>query len=148
MVRHDGLASAVAWAHPKQESLLATAGGQDAKIKVWRELPGGKWEVAYQDEADFPVNCISWAPWEYGLILAAGTADGRVYIYERVENGEGQTWKKRIEQATSKPDRPSVGTGIKALAWSPAGIFHDKDDRMMLENPKQELPALRFVALS
>jgi hypothetical protein len=71
-----------------------------------------------------------------------------VYIYERVENGEGQAWNKRIEQASSKPDRPSVGTGIKAIAWGPAGIFHDKDDRMMLESLKQELPFLRFVALS
>ena len=94
------------------------------------------------------MNCISWAPWEYGLILAAGSADGRVYIYERVENGEGQSWKKRIEEALSKPVRPSVGTGVKSLAWGPAGIFYDTEDRMMLENPKQELPALRFVALS
>ena len=94
------------------------------------------------------MNCISWAPWEYGLILAAGSADGRVYIYERVENGEGQSWKKRIEEASSMPVRPSVGTGVKALAWGPPGIFYDTEDRMMLENPKQELPALRFVALS
>lgn len=32
------------------------------------------------------MNCIAWAPWEYGLILAAGTADGKIEIYTKTKD--------------------------------------------------------------
>ena len=36
----------------------------------------GTWKIIYEAQADSSVNCISWAPWEFGLILAAGAKDG------------------------------------------------------------------------
>ena len=38
------------------------------------------WDVVYEFEAAASVGTIAWAPWEYGLVLAAGAADGTVHI--------------------------------------------------------------------
>jgi protein transport protein SEC13 len=38
------------------------------------------WDKVYSFEAGASVNCICWAPWEYGLILAAGSADGKIHL--------------------------------------------------------------------
>ena len=81
-----------------------------------------KWELEFYNEAESPVNCIAWAPWEYGTILAAGTADGKFYTYERINNGDGYKWKQRIEQAYRKPDRPIIGRGVKSIVWGPSGV--------------------------
>ena len=51
---------------------------------MWKRDVNNNWEnLVYQDDLETSVNCIAWAPWEYGLILAAGLADGRVVIYAR-----------------------------------------------------------------
>lgn len=36
--------------------------------------------MVYQEQLIESVNCIEWAPWEFGLILAAGTAEGKIQI--------------------------------------------------------------------
>lgn len=128
--------------------MIASAGGQDRLIKIWRPQPNNKWELEFFDEAESPVNCIAWAPWEYGTILAAGTADGKIYSYERLTNGEGHSWKKRVEQAHPKPDKPILGRGVKSLVWGPSGVFQSPQDNLMLDKVVQDLLPLRFVTLS
>ena len=94
---HDGAAWQVAWAHPKYESLLATC-GYDKKVKIWRRGHEGDYEqLEKQFDLDDSVNCIAWAPWEYGLILAAGTAAGRVYIFSRQDSLDRDTETKWLE---------------------------------------------------
>jgi protein transport protein SEC13 len=84
---HEGPGQQVAWAHPKYENVIATA-GQDKKIKVWQEGAGStkgstKWDLIYEEILDSRVNCIAWAPWEYGMILATGTATGVLHIFTK-----------------------------------------------------------------
>ena len=67
----------MAWAHPKYESVVATC-GYDGFVKVWKRDLNNDWEnEVFAENLGSSVNCIAWAPWEYGLILAAGTAEGR-----------------------------------------------------------------------
>lgn len=45
----------------------------------------------FEFDLDSSVNCIAWAPWEYGLILAAGTAEGRLCLFMRTPE---ENWVK------------------------------------------------------
>jgi protein transport protein SEC13 len=59
--------------------VIATC-GYDKKINIWKEVKPQTWDRVYSIEANASVNSIAWAPWEYGLILAAGSADGKIHI--------------------------------------------------------------------
>ena len=56
------------------------------------------------------VNCIAWAPWEYGLILAAGTAEGRVVIIGPTQH----------EQFGVLADFIAHQSGVNGISWGPA----------------------------
>lgn len=79
----------MAWAHPKYESVVATC-GYDSYVKVWKRDLNNNWEEnsVWEQGLGSSVNCIAWAPWEYGLILAAGTAEGRLYIFVRKQDDQ------------------------------------------------------------
>ena len=80
---HEGPIWQVAWAHPKYESVVATC-GYDGFVRVWKRDLNNNWDNTVFEKELTPsasVNCICWAPWEYGLILAAGRADGRIVIF-------------------------------------------------------------------
>lgn len=81
-ISHVGPAWQVQWAHPKYENLLATC-GYDKKIKIWKEVKAQSWDVVYEFEAAASVGSITWSPWEYGLILLAGSADGTIHYIQR-----------------------------------------------------------------
>ncbi len=111
MNRHEGPVWQVAWAHPKFGNILASC-SYDCKVCIWREgsavTGSNKWvkikeytgHVASgmhlfclfcflfyrKNVLKFIVNSISWAPHEYGLILAAGSSDGKISIL---------TWKSK-----------------------------------------------------
>ena len=88
---HSGPIWQVAWAHPKYESVVATC-GYDGLVKVWKRDLNNDWEnLVFEQNLGSSVNCIAWAPWEYGLILAAGTAEGRLFIFERTPDDR---WEK------------------------------------------------------
>ena len=74
------------WAHPKYGNVLATC-GQDSKVKVWHLKEDG-WKLAFETDVGASVHCISWAPWEYGAVLAAGSENGMITVIRR----EGDTW--------------------------------------------------------
>ena len=77
---HEGPIWQVSWAHPKYESVIATC-GYDGQVRVWKRDANNNWEnLVFGIDLGSSVNCIAWAPWEYGLILAAGTAEGRLVI--------------------------------------------------------------------
>ena len=54
------------------------------------------------------MNSIAWAPWEYGLILAAGSADGRIHIIQRKQD---DSWTKTTFEAHDG--------GVNAVSWGP-----------------------------
>ena len=65
--------------------------------------------MVYQFETGASVNCISWAPWEYGLILGAGSADGKIHIVSR--KGD-DTWSLASFNAHDG--------GVNSLSWGPS----------------------------
>lgn len=80
---HEGPIWQVSWAHPKYESVIATC-GYDGLVRIWKRDSNNNWEnLVYEQNLGSSVNCIAWAPWEYGLILAAGTAEGKLVILSR-----------------------------------------------------------------
>jgi protein transport protein SEC13 len=69
----------VAWAHPKFGSLLASC-SYDSKVLLWKE-ENGVWTLIKEHAVHgASVNAISWAPHEYGLMLACASSDGKVSI--------------------------------------------------------------------
>ena len=113
---HNGPIWQVAWAHPKYDSVIAT-GGFDGCVKVWQKDANGVWdrenpsEVPRQPQRQLSsVNCLAWAPWEYGLILAVGTAEGRLTVYQREKDG---TWS--ILRSVIAHDE-----GVNGISWGPA----------------------------
>ena len=61
--------------------MIATC-GYDGRVIVWKRDNNGHWENrVFEEDLKSSVNCIAWAPWEYGLILAAGTAEGKICIF-------------------------------------------------------------------
>lgn len=64
-------------------------------------------EVARQPSS---VNCLAWAPWEYGLILAVGTAEGRLCVYERQKEGQWAVLKNLVAHEE----------GVNGISWGPA----------------------------
>ena len=55
------------------------------------------------------MNSISWAPWEYGLVLAAGSADGKIHIIQR--KGD-DNW--------SVVSLDAHDGGVNAISWGPS----------------------------
>jgi protein transport protein SEC13 len=88
--------------------VIATC-GYDKKINIWKEVKMQVWDRVYQFEAAASVNCIAWAPWEYGLFLAAGSADGKIHIISRKPD---DTWSMFSFDAHAG--------GVNAVSWGPS----------------------------
>lgn len=137
---HVGPCWQVSWAHPKYENLLATC-GYDKKIKIWKEIKAQSWDVVYEFEAAASVGSISWAPWEYGLVLLAGSADGTIHYIQR--KGD-DTWS----QATY----PAHDGGVNAVSWGPPtepSMLSHEHFSSQLQDQKGgvfSLPPKRFVS--
>ena len=89
--------------------MIATA-GYDGKVKVWKRDVNNKWDPVFENDLLSSVNCIAWAPWEYGLILAAGTAEGRLVIYVRNQDDQ---WAKIHDFIAHQ-------SGVNGISWGPA----------------------------
>lgn len=126
------------WAHPKYENILATC-GYDKKIKIWKEVKAQSWDVVYEFQAAASVGSISWAPWEYGVILGAGAADGTVHIIQR-----------KGDDSWAQLTYPGHDGGVNALSWGPATepsmLSHEHISSMVdPSHSKLVLPTKRFV---
>ena len=105
---HSGPCYEAKWAHPKFENVIATC-GFDKKINIWKEVRLGQWDRVFSFEAKVAVNTVAWAPWEYGLVLAAGVSDGKVLIISRKPD---DTWYQTEFIADN--------SGVLAVSWGPA----------------------------
>lgn len=78
---HDGPVWQVGWAHPKYGNVLASC-SYDGKVCVWKEEQMNQWGKIHEQNvsAQASVNSIAWGPYQAGLVLAAGSSDGRVVI--------------------------------------------------------------------
>ena len=66
-----------------------------------------------------PVLCLRWSP--HGALLAAGTMDGKVFIFALRGGREGDEGKKGYELALVAQRAEHSATWVNALAWSPDG---------------------------
>ena len=76
---------------------------------MWKEVNINNWQLVYSIEAEASVNCVSWCAWEYGLVLAAGSADGNVHLLRR---DDSDNWGHKHWRAHN--------AGINGLSWGPA----------------------------
>nr|CAD7202394.1 unnamed protein product [Timema douglasi]CAD7259985.1 unnamed protein product [Timema shepardi] len=106
---HYGPVWQVAWAHPKYGNLLASC-SYDRKVIVWKEV--GEWIKFYEHIShDSSVNSVSWAPHEFGLMLACGSSDGSLSIL--LCNPDTGNWEsKKIPNAHT--------IGCNSVSWCPA----------------------------
>lgn len=106
---HDGPVWQVAWAHPKFDNVLASC-SYDKKVIIWKEI-SGKWQKIYEStQHEASVNSISWAPHQYGLILACASTDTSISVL--TFNPKEGTWNvRKILKAHEQ--------GCNAVSWCP-----------------------------
>lgn len=112
--------------------MLATA-GYDKFIRIWKETKVNHFEQVYCVEAQASVNSVQFCSWEYGLILAAGCADGKVHIIERDPN---DNWSHFAFEAHD--------AGVNGLSWGPATF----PCLLLAENNDVMNPAINDKALA
>ena len=61
----------------------------------------------YANSFSILVNCIAWAPWEYGLLLLAGSSDGKISLIAHAQD----RWDL-LQFAGHK-------TGVTCTSWGP-----------------------------
>jgi len=106
---HEGPVWQVQWAHPKFQSVLASA-SYDRTVIVWKETSQNNWSEAYRHTAhELSVNGLSWAPHDCGLILACASSDGTVSVVTFRADASA-------EVAVKIQAHPA---GVNAVSWSP-----------------------------
>lgn len=78
------------------------------KVIIWKEL--GEWVKIHEHAChDSSVNTVAWAPHEFGLVLACGSADGSISILINT----GDNWEtQKIQNAHT--------IGCNAVSWCTA----------------------------
>jgi len=118
---HEGPVWQVAWAHPKYPGIMASC-GYDRQIIIWKQEPS-RWVMAFKDDSHrASVNSIQWAPYEYGLILAAASSDGTVSFLKYQPQGQ---WTRTSFHAH--------GNGAQAVSWASAPASENIDALLPLE---------------
>jgi len=81
-ISHDSSIIKLDWSHPSFGNLIASC-SFDKKIYIWKETtPKNRFERIYDySEHTSSVNSIAFAPFQYGLILIAGSTDGNISIH-------------------------------------------------------------------
>lgn len=106
---HEGPVWQVAWAHPRYGSVLASC-SYDRKIIIWREETSGTWIKLYENSNhDSSVNSVCWAPYESGMILAAGSSDGTISVLSYTGSEDSLWESKKINNAHM--------IGCNAVSW-------------------------------
>lgn len=86
-IRHTGSIWSISWSHPRYGGLIAS-GGVDKRVHIFKEVKQNLWEKVYEyKEHKNSVNCVVFAPHEYGLILIACSSDGYISYHEYKSNG-------------------------------------------------------------
>lgn len=97
------------WSHPEFGNWLASC-SMDRKVIIWREEDGKMKNTFVYNGHDSSVNCVSWAPREYGLILGCASADGAISIL-RYRHDDNHWDTRKIADAHK--------VGVNCLSWAP-----------------------------
>lgn len=127
---HDGPVWQLAWAHPMFGNMLASC-GYDRKVIIWKET-NGTWGKLYEyaKSHDSSVNSVSFAPHEYGLMLACGSSDGYISIIS--SSGDGNWEATKISAHT---------IGCNAVSWAPSSGAN-----ALFDQGNQQQRVKRFVS--
>ena len=127
--RHESSVWQISWSHPRYGNLFASC-GFDKKAIIWKENSTKKWDKIFEyDEHKNSVNCLEFAPNEYGLILLCGSSDGFVSIHEY----KNENW--------SSVKLFAHGFGVNGVSWGHVPSASEKIDLFF-----NSLPPLRFVS--
>ncbi|GMR50415.1 hypothetical protein PMAYCL1PPCAC_20610, partial [Pristionchus mayeri] len=118
---HNGPVWKLSWAHPRFDSVLASA-GYDKRVIFWKEAGGHFSKLHEYAEHEASVNAVAFAPQQYGLMLATASSDGSFAVLTFDYNTE-QWSVNRVNQAHEQ--------GVNAISWAPAvnlGAFEGRDE--------------------
>eukprot|EP00184_Porphyridium_aerugineum_P004551 CAMPEP_0184694650 /NCGR_PEP_ID=MMETSP0313-20130426/2529_1 /TAXON_ID=2792 /ORGANISM="Porphyridium aerugineum, Strain SAG 1380-2" /LENGTH=324 /DNA_ID=CAMNT_0027152971 /DNA_START=106 /DNA_END=1077 /DNA_ORIENTATION=- len=121
LIGHDGPVWQVCWAHPKFGNLLASS-GFDHRVIIWKEMSPKVWRKMYEYTwHSSSVNSVSFAPPEYGLVLACASSDGFVSVCSLRSDG---SWdEQRISNSIAgDPNQfmPTHALGANSVSWAPS----------------------------
>jgi protein transport protein SEC13 len=110
---HEGPVWQLSWAHPMFGVILASC-SFDGSVLIHRESRPGDWMILYsaRNLHDSSVNSVAFCPHEFGLMVAAGSSDGRVSV---LTHQPDNTWSTEYIQ-----DNP---LGVNAVSWAPSGAY-------------------------
>lgn len=145
--KHTGPVWSLSWSHPKYGSLLASA-SFDGSVLIHREMRPREWTLIYGQTPsneiasstnlnnlaatgaatntstsvtlhESSVNDVSFAPHEFGLILAACSSDGKVSVLTHGAAAEDDNdWLVEYIQDNA--------LGVNAISWAPY-MAYDND---------------------
>lgn len=75
------------WCHPSMGEILLATCGYDGRVMIWKEQAGRMVSLTTHAVHSASVNCVKWAPHEYGMFLLCASADGKVSVLE-LKNGQ------------------------------------------------------------
>jgi len=127
---HDGPIWQVAWAEPGCGNLLASC-SYDKTIKIWSEQNLVLTSLHTLNKYDWSVNCIGWAPAEYGIILIAGLSNGKIIVITYAPNEN--EWEQKVVDAHA--------SSVNAISINHESI------KSWNKNPEEE-NKLKFVSCS
>lgn len=85
---------------------------------IWREVATSSWVAVHEYTGhEASVNTVEWAPWEHGLVLAAGSSDGCVSVLTKVMEDRWESQRFLAHES-----------GVTAVSWascSPASVLSD-----------------------
>lgn len=116
---HEGPVWQVAWAHPTRHGrpLLASA-SHDGRVIIWIEESPSMWRQFYEYSWHASsVNCVAFAPHEYGLIFACASSDGFVSICSQLQDG---TWDERRVSDSRDGGAHTHTLGATSVSWAPS----------------------------
>ncbi|KAL9052760.1 MAG: hypothetical protein Q9162_005180 [Coniocarpon cinnabarinum] len=119
---HDAPVFALAWAHPKYGSILASS-SYDGKVVIWRETPSsGAGGPQWTRLVDFAlhtasVNSIAWSPHELGAHLACASSDGSVSV---LSFNDTPSTAQPPQSAWSTAIIPAHPIAANAVSWAPS----------------------------
>ena len=90
---HQGPIWQLSWSDPSCGNLLASC-SYDKSIKIWEENDCKLIEVHSLNKYECSVNCISWAPSEFGIMLVAGLSNGNINVV-KYESSVNQ-WSQNV----------------------------------------------------
>lgn len=127
---HTGPIWQIAWAHPSFGSILASC-SYDGDVILYKKEPSTEqWQKYYSKKLPKAANSISFAPVEFGLILAVACSNENIYILSNKNN----QWEEKMIPNAHNMSAESVSF---APGNSPSSLFSKNGDAS---------PALRFVS--